>query len=242
MSVRLQALGVVLATLALVSCTTMPVQTVTVGVNYKFDMILNVDGTTRVGMMVAEQKDVHDFEIEAQGDLDLFIQDSCHEHRDTEHGSEGWWIFKNPRKIKFKYTQSPPIETSQQCPVYLSGITEKKGQSSWGFVDFEDDRTTLPFKVHCNGDPEFESNGVAVCQSKFSTFQQVDFFERVMVSTDAATPQCATPESSDGKIFRFPLAKGLCTYVFANVVEKTKRKYGRFTTYGFEQVLLHGSN
>jgi hypothetical protein len=237
----------------------MPVQSVLKGVAYKYDMLLNVDGIERVGMLVAPRLKSHSVSIKAQGDLDLLAVESCHREIDTENAgtSSFFGIIKNRREFSFTYTPSPLIETTGACPVRINGFTQEEngqsdGQSSWGFIDFDDgdvgDATVfpgdapahLPALMQCDGAPPYKSNGVTVCQSKQGTLQRISFPSRVIVAPDPGCEIPANAFSDDGKSILFPIARGFCVYRFGEVVPKEKRRYHRLTTYGFEQILLHG--
>ena len=224
---------------ALFSCATMPIQGVQKGVVYQYDMLLTVDGITRVGMLVAPKASAHSVALKANGDLDLFIFETCHRYRTTENIKTGWWIFADKRNLSFTYTPSPAIETDGYCPARFSGLTEKNGQSSWGFVDFEDTQTKLPAKMQCDGAPPFSSNGVTVCQSKAGTMQKISFPEKVIVTPAQG---CEIELDPGQKEFLFTMPKGFCVFNFTEVAPLEKQRRHRLTTHGFEQTILHGRN
>lgn len=226
-----------LALPALLSCSPMPVQEVKKGTHYKYDMVITVDGIKRVGMLVARKLPSHQITLQAHGDLDLFSVETCHRQMSTENAGTGWWIFRDKRKLEFTYAPSPTIETDGYCPIRLSGLTEKNGQSSWAFVDFEEPQTTLPALMQCDGAAPFKSNGVTVCQSRWGALQKITFPEKVVVTP---TEGCEIPIPAGQKEFLFPIAKGFCVYNFTEVAPLEKQRRHRLTTYGFEQVLLHG--
>ncbi len=232
--------------LVLSSCAPMPVQKITPGVAYKYDMGMTVDGVTRQGMLVAANKPSHSILIKAQGALDLLAVETCHREIDTENAATSdFFGIKNDREFSFTYTPSPLIETTGFCPVRINGFTQEEnsqadGQSSWGYIDFEDSDTTLPAKMQCDGEKPYDSHGVTVCQAKFGTLQLITFPARVMVSPD---PGCELPPMAvDGMSVLFPIKRGFCVYRFGEVVSKDKRRYHRLTTYGFEQIIIHGAN
>lgn len=224
---------------ALSSCAAMPIQALQVGTAYKYDMLLSVNGHTGTGMLVVPKADPYAFDITAQGDLDLFTLESCHREQDTENAFKQVFLAKNHREYAFTYAPSPTIETEGACPVRLAGYTEKNGQSSWGFVDFEDPETTLPALVQCDGETPYESNGVSVCQSKVGTLQKITFPVRVMVFPDAG---CNMPTPADNRSFFYTISKGFCVYSFVEIAPKDKQHRHRLSTYGFEQIILHGKN
>lgn len=250
---------IILLSLFLSACAPMPVQSVVKGVAYKYDMLLNVDGIQRVGMLVATRIPSHSISIKSQGDLDLLSVESCHRETDTENAgtSSFFGIIKNKREFSFTYTPSPLIETTGACPLRINGFTQEEnsqadGQTSWGFIDFEDEDDTpenraslnppahMPGLMQCDGKPPYHSNGVTVCESKVGTLQRISFPNRVMVTPD---PGCEIPAdafSEDRKSILFPIARGFCVYHFGELVPKENRRYHRLTTHGFEQILLHG--
>lgn len=226
-----------LAWLALLSCSTMPVQELKKGVAYKYDMEITVDGIKRTGMLVARKLPTHEVTIKSHGDLDLFSVETCHRQIDSENVYTRKFIKKDKRNYSFEYAPSPTIETDGYCPVRLSGLTEKNGQSSWGFIDFEEPQTTLPALMQCDGAAPFQSNGVTVCQSRWGALQKITFPEKVVVTPDEG---CEIPLPADQKQFLFPVARGFCVYNFTEVAPLAKQRRHRLTTYGFEQILIHG--
>lgn len=226
------------ATLALLSCSLNPTQPVRSDVAYKYDMLITVDGITRTGMLVATKKPDHTIFVQSQGDLDLFSVETCHRQMDTENaGTAKWYGGYDKRRLSFVYTPSPLIETDGYCPVRLSGLTEKHGQSSWAFIDFEEPQTVLPAIMQCDGAVPFESNGVTVCQSRWGALQKITFPVKVVVTPP---PGCEMVESANKREFLFPISKGFCVYNFTEVAPLEKQRRHRLTTYGFEQILLHG--
>ncbi len=233
-------LGAAIVASGLSSCAPMPVQSIVKGVAYKYDMIVTVDGITRTGMLVAPRKDTHQISIKAQGDLDLFTYETCHREIDTENASTPIFIGQNHREYSFTYSPSPLIETTGYCPMKLNGFTnDQDGQSSWGFIDFEDPDTVLPAEMQCDGAPPYGSNGVTICQSKQGTIQRITFPAKVVFTPDPGCEIDPKNVSADGKEIVFPIDAGLCVYNFTEVAPLGKQRLHRLTTYGFSQIILH---
>lgn len=217
------------------SCAPMPVQQVDKDKFYKRDMLLNVDGIEREGVMVVPSAAVHQFDVTLKGKADLFTLDSCHREISRENAGQGG-LFGDRKRVTLDYRPVIGLEDTGSCVVRLGGYERTGGRHSWALIDFEDPKTTLPAKVKCNGE-QFETNGVAVCQSKEGMIQEIGFQVEVNV---VASPECPMPIPDDRKTFQFKIAPRECVYNFLEIAPKEKRREHRLTTLGYSEILIRG--
>lgn len=218
----------------LISCSSVaPTDRLNPDLIYKRDMIINIDGVVREGVMVVPEKMKHSLYITAQGDLDLFTLTTCH----REEASENAWnvsergLFRRKidkkREIKIEYIATD-IERKGGCPIFLGGYEQEKGRHSWGVIDFETSEAKLPAILRCNGET-ISSNGVSICQSREGLIQSIEFQTETRVIPDK---DCSIG-SDKGTTFTFALKKGQCVYAFQEVSTK---KIHRLTTIGYELI------
>jgi hypothetical protein len=198
---------------------------------YKRDMILEVNGFKAIGHLTVPQAAEYEFEVEARGDLDLFVLSSCHRVIALEEA--GGTIF-NKKKVKLKYVPAPGIE-DQACPVVLEGYEVEKGRHSWGWVQFQEKEAQLIGKVRCNG-KESTFKGVSSCQSQTGTIQEISFEHPVLVDWEEG---CSKPHVIDDKNFRITLSKEVCIYGFLRKgMKQESDQVHRLTTLGFEKIMI----
>jgi hypothetical protein len=204
-------------------------------------MIIEVNGLVGEGVLVVPKSRKYDFEVEARGDLDLFVLTSCNRDWTKESawnvtiekkGFLGWGTrkIKDKRKVEFSYLPDK-LEREGTCPVWLGGFEQQKGRHSWGFIDFKSESETLPATIYCNGETLHEV-GVSVCQARNGLVQGIEFETEVVVAPDDS---CSIGKSR-GTYFEFPIRKGECTYVFRTI--KKPRQDHRFTTIGYQKILI----
>ena len=216
--------------LALFGCLPEPAK-VSPDVFYKRDMILEVNGFKGLGHLTVPQSTEYDFEVEARGDLDLFVLSSCHRVIALEEA--GGTIF-NKKKVKLRYVPAPGIE-DHACPVVLEGYEVDKSRHSWGWVQFQEKETQLLAKVRCNG-KESTFKGVSSCQSQAGTIQEISFEHPVLVDWGEG---CSKPHVIDDKNFRITLSPEICIYGFLRKGMKPESdQVHRLTTLGFEKIMI----
>jgi len=212
------------------------------GTFYRRDMIIRVNDKAFEGMGVVESSSKYNFHVEARGEIDLFIFSSCNRDWTKEKAwnvtmkvKKGMFrkrkLVDKKREIKFDYA---PIETIERtyCPVRLSGVEEKKGRHSWGFIDFKTKDMILPARLECNGEAS-QVEGVAVCQSRAGLTQVIYFDNEMIVESDKL--KCKLP-TDIGTRFEFQIPKGNCVYRFMRI--KDPNLEFRLTTYGYEKILI----
>lgn len=220
------------------SCSTIPdvKQNLETNKFYKRDMVITVNGVTVEGVGVFKQAEVYNFEVEARGDLDLFVLESCHRSMEKEKAwnvkkevRRGLWKKKITDKRSVKFTYIPTEVEMGYCPIRLGGYEKNLGRHSWGFVDFEDSVDNLVADLRCNGDFE-ETRGSSVCQSRRGFIQEIEFERKVLVDS---SPECMKDLPKEGTKFQISLPLGECVFVFMN-----KKGSHRLTTLGYEDILI----
>ena len=212
------------------SCSSVP-QKLDPKVYYKRDMELNIDKFQAEGVLVVPYKEKYQFDVTAQGKLDLFTFTTCHREETTEKA--GGKYFNGPRRTKFEYIPTPIESEGVACPVVLAGYS-KKGKHSWGIVEFEHPDLTLPALLSCDGSV-YNTRGVSICQAKRGLLQEIKFSEEVIVAIENV---CIELTSKDNKTFRFKMPERECTFRF--VTKNGEEKWHRLTTVGYEMILVRG--
>lgn len=202
-------------------------------------MIITSEGQTSEGVMILPERLTYSFQVQAKGNLDLFTFETCHRVKTIERAWEGsskrrgFFSRTNKREVIIPYIPNPGIESGYlACPVRLGGYEKIKGRHSWGFVDFKSKYLTLQMKMKCAGKNTFEE-GVAVCQSKAGTLQEITFPGPVFTSSKARCPRL---RSEDMTTFRFPIPVGECIYRFRG--NNLEGKSLRLTTIGYQGILI----
>lgn len=213
-----------------IGCTSIP-QRLDPDLFYKRDMEIRVNGHQGEGVLVIPRASSYNFDIKAQGKLDLFTLTTCHREQTKEHaGDKGW--FKNANHRKFEFIPAPLEADSLACPVQLGGYERIKGRHSWAFIDFEHPNLSLPAFLNCNG-AQYNTKGVSVCQSKTGLLQEIRFTEQVLWPQENT---CIKLMSNDEKKFRFKMPKGQCIFRF--VTKSGEERWHRMTTIGYQQILI----
>jgi hypothetical protein len=207
---------------------------------YKRDMIISINGETEEGVIVAKNNSKYSFHVEARGDLDVFIMNSCHKEETKERawnvkkrvrsGLFGWGskMIDVKREVSFDFY---PNELEQDdCPLELIGL-EKNGKHSWGFVDFENPSYSLKAKMFCNG-RIYDLNGVGVCQSRAGLMQKIVFPEKVVVSEKNL---CGF-KNLDSLSIEFKTPKDKCAVIFKG----ESGNLFKLTILGYEGILTRG--
>ena len=209
---------------------------------YQRDMVITVNGVTEEGTMVVPMSEKYDFMVEARGDLDMFIMNTCHKEEKKE---KAWNVTKTVKsglfgwgkksidvknQASFVYYPNKLLESDGLCAMELRGLEKNPGRHSWAFIDFESPKYTMKATVLCNG-REFSANGVSVCQSRVGLKQMVVFTEEV----HPATNTCGFV--GDATQYEIGLVKGPCLALF---IGKTSKKRFKITTIGYEDILVRG--
>jgi len=212
------------------SCSSVP-QKLDPKVYYKRDMVLEVNEFQGDGVLVVPYKDKYEFNITAQGKLDLFTFTTCHREQTKEKAGGRW--YSGPKSTSFDYKPTLLESEGVACPAILAGYS-KKGKHSWGIVEFEHPDLTLPALLSCDGSV-YNTRGVSICQAKRGLLQEIKFSEEVIVAIENV---CIELTSKDNKTFRFKMPERECTFRF--VTKNGEEKWHRLTTVGYEMILVRG--
>ena len=209
---------------------------------YRRDMIVEVNGLVIEGAGVVPKAKFYKISVEARGNLDLFIMNTCHKEETKERawnvkkkvksGLFGWGkkTIDEKNKINFIYTPDPKMENSGDCAMELRGIEIMKGRHSFAFLEFESELDKIQAVSRCNGRSP-KANGVAVCQSRHGLKQMLEFTEVVKPSTDAA--KCGF--TGNKKTYEYKLSKGKCLAIFKG---QTTGQTFKVVTLGYEKILI----
>lgn len=199
---------------------------------YKHDMFITVNNVNAEGVIVAEKRPSYRIAITSQADMDMLQITSCQRDLSVPEAIKSGW-FKQRRTYIFDYTPTV-VEQEPGCMLKLAGYEKESGRHSWAFIDFEDEKHKLPAGVACNGEPEYRSDGVTVCQSLQGLYQLIWFQEKVVLS-EKTLERCKIQPSQDGGIhWKFKVQNRECIYEFMEVKKPYRRH--RLTTVGYEDV------
>lgn len=220
MKICYQIIAIQICYLLIAGCSS-PVQKLDPSVFYKRDMKLKVNGQEGVGAVISRRAGQYEIEIDSFGEIDILMLHTC--HREVEK-----------KERKFIYRPMPIEQTDVSCPLMLSAYDKKKGQHSWGLIEFEHPKLSLPAKSHCNGRVEV-TKGVSVCQSFAGSIQEIHFKKAVLAPEKDV---CLVLKSVDSRVFRYKMPKGLCTFRF--LTQSGDEQWHRLTTIGHEKMILRG--
>ncbi len=209
---------------------------------YRRDMIVTINALSVIGAGVVPKAKKYEIEIQAKGDLDLFIMNTCHQEtvkrdawnvtKEVDYGPFGWGtetiIEKN--KLNFTYTPNAGIEDGSDCAMELRGMEIIKGRHSFAFIEFESALDKMQAINRCNGQ-SVKASGVAVCQSRQGLKQVLEFAEIVRPSRLAS--KCGF--TGNKKIYEYELIKGKCVALFKGQVSGETFK---IVTIGYEKILI----
>lgn len=204
---------------------------------YKRDMLITVDGVSYEGVAVLPEKPVgnYKFTIEPRKQVDLFTVSTCAKIQSKEEAwkgvftkiDTGFWdrIISDKKKISFEYSRSDLERSIGFCRMYLEGLEKSEGLHSWGYIDFQDNKSTLPAWISCN-DKTYKSPGVSACQIRKDMWMAVTFEENVKMKSSCN-------DSWEGKRYEFQIHPKECIYRF---IGESGRVH-RLVTLGWEQQL-----
>jgi len=210
------------------------------GKHYKRDMILSEGGYEGVGVLVLPQKDEYRIKVKAKGNLDLLTVESCHRVDSIEKAwekigvkSDGWFSRKSKNEVVIGYRPVKGIETGGvACPLRIGGYEKTDKRHSRGFIDFRDDALRLKLDMKCSGKASLET-GVAICQAKSGTIQEISFVREVLSS---GLGDCVGLTSPNSRVFRFKIKQGKCVYRFRE--DSAEGESFRLTTIGYDGILI----
>lgn len=189
---------------------------------YRRQMPMQINGKQYYGVATLDIQSQYRIKIKTEGKLDIVSFKNC--HRDD--------VFE-PHEYEFEYVYSPlKNEHEKYCPMEIVGLERKKGRHAWGFINFDNADRTLKATIRCNG-VQTERLGSYACQSASGLIQFLDFTFPVKVS---ASESCPIDSLDNGKTLAIALPKDYCVY---EIKDSLSDKFFRFTTLGYEQVILN---
>jgi hypothetical protein len=197
---------------------------------YKRDAIIKYGGREYIGVAVLPKATKYDLEFKFNSDLTLFTLRTCHREFTQDEFRGGGWFSRKDNSISITYTPQAGIESPGYCPVEIGGF-DAKGRHAWAVIDFESEAEKLSALVKCNGNRQV-FNGVSICQSLQGLLASIVF----PVKTQAAESDCFKPETKDQMTYNFQIPSKRCVYVFREM--GGEKRFHRFTTIGYESVLL----
>lgn len=196
----------------------------------KADMVVTIDGKEYVGTGVLPVKDAYKITIFPKEKADRVTIQTCNRDDTYDKPKTGWF------KKEYSYVVGllPIAETNKSCPLKIESLNENIKNSIAIFqIDDRRPHVSLRMLSKCSGKQSFSNAGVSLCQGAENSVQFFEFPEKVWPGDPE--PHCATPESSDGKIWSIKLNRGMCTYYFGS---RRKHQNGEYmvhmlTTYGY---------
>lgn len=199
------------------------------GKNYKLDISMSNkpsgDQYFGEGMLVLPKKSLYTILFETESKISLISFRTCSREVIAEDPSVGL----NRKKYQINYSPNE-IERAEACPTVVSAFSDT-GLYSVGYIDYEDDNTTLPAENICGGKVE-KTRGVSVCQERVSSIERIRFDTEVITSPD---PGCEL-QNNRGKEFTYKIKGNYCIYAFMEVA--SPNRIHRLTTYGYNDVLI----
>lgn len=140
------------------------------------------------------------------------------------------------------------LERDPGCNLAISGYSKDKGVISSGLIVFDNPKFTLHAGVSCNGRPDYEASGTAICQAMKGQRAMVWFAKKVRLSPrkilkpspiESETEEdrrCQINQSPDGITWKFILPSRECNYLF----ESASPPYTQFLLYtiGAEKISI----
>ena len=158
--------------------------------------------------------------------MDLLTITTCHREFSGEKLSPG---FFGKNRFKYEFTPVTGIEDVPQCLIRMNVLDAKSGKHAWALFDIQDDETTLPATVTCDGVVS-RSNGVTMCRSRAGLVQRVVFDEEVDF-----VPSVCHIDAPKGRVLELKMPLKECVFVFMG---KTTKRIHRLTTVGHEGILI----
>lgn len=221
------ALVLLIAGFILLGCATPVTQNLTPSKYFRRDLQIEYAGKAMDGAGVLPRAAYYDLKMIPKADMDLLLIRSCHREIVTEKASGG--LFKK-NAYSFYYEPVNHIENVGACPVKVDALESGSNQYSGAWVDFEDPKFQLPYRLYCNGQSK-NVNGVGVCQARVGTTQVVAFDSPVRWAP-AMPETCKMPVLREG-YYELSISVGECSYVF-----DAQSGAGRLTTLGYQDIVL----
>lgn len=192
---------------------------------YKLDLSLWANGyyTEKRGAMVVPKAESYTIKASGKTKFDFLIVKTCHRKDSFENLGESF---------TYDYKPVVGVEDNRACPVEIMGAEKLRGRHVGAFIDFEDERNTLPAVGDCDRN-HLSWNGVGVCQGPAGLFQRIVFETEVVA--ESGTSGCKTPESEDSKTFVFKQGRGRCLIKFME--KASPHRAFRLNTLGYDEIV-----
>jgi hypothetical protein len=204
---------------------------------YRRDILISGSGFQGHGFLVLPKRSRYTLELKALGNLDLFTFTTCHrEITQTDAGYKGKFlgIGKDKRTTKLEYEPAAGIEDTGSCPIEIGGYEKEKGRHSWGSILVENEQSTLPSVVKCNG-RENQYRGVSACQSREGLIQQIVFASPVAYDLDERC-EYKNVKLIDGRIFQYQMPEGECLIYFQE--KSGEKRISEHYDYGYSKIII----
>jgi hypothetical protein len=202
---------------------------------YKRDLKVRINGKEYVGVGVLPLMPEYKVEVSPEGKIDRIMWRTCNREEVVDRPESGW--FSN--KYAFTFKTIIGLEESTACGLSITVLEEKKRRNGFAMFEFEDRRpeVSLMATLSCNGVVS-KHRGVSICQSAEGLYQQIEFPTPVFHTGASKNCDVMEPVNGNEKIYRFPLARGECSYYFGSQGKSAngKRTLHRLTTIGYTDV------
>lgn len=188
-------------------------------VEYRSDLVLDVNGVKYPGTGVAALSQSYKVTVYPEASIDRIIWTTCNQQHVVDKPGESFWDQISGNN-QYSFTLNPDIdlEGSNACALEISVLTEHQNITGYGLIDFMDARPVyqkIKATARCNGYTSVPT-GVYVCQSAQNLVQDFVFDRPVISGTPVVG--CSIPVDVDGgRIhYRLTLSSGKCLYIFGD--------------------------
>lgn len=214
---------------------TAPVQTITPGDVYKYDIHGSVNGISFDGVGVIPYASTYNMKIISRVDVDALTITSCHRDLMFENAIELGW-FDDKKGYNYQFLPDS-LENQGSCLVKLGAYNKSaQGQNAWAILDFETPEATLPATNICNG-VTTQTKGVSICQSKAGLVQAIQFANAVKIAASALPSKCV-PNTKDNLNWEYVIATGECVIAFKEMAPPSR--IHRHDTVGYTATQIRG--
>lgn len=192
---------------------------------YRKDLLISVNGKEYRGMGVAPTAPIYKIHIKSHAKIDYLAIETCHRSQSLEEPYHRPRIIKKRKEYSFDYV---PVGLEKDCGISFT-VYSKRGENSWGYIEFESTEYDLGARLECNGIVA-KGNGVSACHSKSGLIQRISFDRTVKVIED---PLCGLRAGKDTTWqFDQPLGAKVCVFM------DKEKKFHKLVMYGYNGVIL----
>ena len=221
MLVIIKTFVIILCSLLIANCSTRVVPDL--NKNYYMDMYMISDKVSGIGMLVLPIQETYSLKLYTGEKVDAIYMRTCSREIIKEDPRRGI------ARKEYVITYSPnEIEKLGACSATITAYNEK-GYYGNGFLEFEDNNTTLPATNICEN-LTTRTKGVSVCQSRVSLLEKIKFDVEVMADPDKG---CEL-DNTRGREFIYSIKAGFCNIEFIEI--KPPNRGHRLVTFGYESI------